>query len=249
MQNKKPAPPNRTWLYIVVLVVLFLVLIIVVVKQRTPPANLLVQPTLSDNHTGNNTSLQNGVPSPNNSTAPRGTKIVTPQESATNEVAPQSENNPTTTNNTSNTTPAGSYARLGCFVDPGKICIIKKNDDIFSVLGQGPDVKFLINGVTVSPEKIVYQTSSETYSDEQMKDGKGKVLSSANKEYDSTTKTLTISIGADPSYYDNLQPTEQRLLYLSQTVRSLMAMFGETSENFVKVERVVNELGSWQPAP
>jgi hypothetical protein len=82
-----------------------------------------------------------------------------------------------------------------------------------------------------------------------MKDGQGKVLSSTKKEYDVSTKTLTITVGVNADYYNNLKLTEQRLLYLSQTVRSFMAMFGETPDNFVKVERVVGNLGSWQPTP
>jgi hypothetical protein len=120
---------------------------------------------------------------------------------------------------------------------------------LYEALGQRPESGLLVNGEKVRPATILYRTSLYSYNDEQMKDGQGKVLSSTKKEYDVSTKTLTITVGVNADYYNNLKLTEQRLLYLSQTVRSFMAMFGETPDNFVKVERVVGNLGSWQPTP
>jgi biopolymer transport protein ExbD len=250
MQNKNTSPPNRIWLYIVLMIVLLVVLIIVVIKQRMFSTTSTTQLTLREQTSGDDTPVNTGTTPPNPPQTPGGMRDIIPTREASDEATRQSEKDTTYGNNkTSNTTDGGSYAPLGCSVNLGKVCTIKKNDDIFSALGQGSDAELLVNGIKIKPNKIVYQTSSETYKDEQMKDGQGKVLSSTNKEYDANTKTLTISVGANPNYYNNLQPTEQRLLYLSQTVRSFMAMFGETPENFIKVEKVVNELGSWQPTP
>lgn len=250
MQNKNTSAPNRIWLYIVLMAVLLVVLIIVVFKQGVFSTNSNTQLTLKEQASGEDTLENTGITPPNTPQTPGGMRDITPTREATDEATQQSEGGSTNgNNNTSNTTTVSSYARLGCFVNLSKACTIKKNDNIFSVLGKTSDTELLVNGVKIAPEKIVYETTDNTYPDEQMKDGQGKVLTSTNKEYDVSTKTLTISIGANPSYFNNLKPTEQRLLYLSQTVRSFMAMFGETPENFVKVERVVNELGSWQPTP
>lgn len=173
-----------------------------------------------------------------------------PSDQAPTSPSSQQSGQGSSDNSSSNTTtPRGSYAPLGCSTNLQKACTIKKDDLLYGALGQSPDSELLVNGVKVKPDKIVYQTSSDTYNDEQMKDGQGKVLSSTKKEYDASSKTLTITVGVNADYYNNLKPTEQRLLYLSQTVRSFMAMFGETPDNFVKVERVVGNLGSWQPTP
>ena len=251
MQNKKTPPPNRAWLYVAVMIALFVVLVFVLVKRGAPSTspNPATESSLTEKGLGEDRPGQNGTISPNTLATPNEKQGLKPTSEMLNEATQDAKNNSTGSNNTSQTTSGGSYARLGCYVDTGKVCTIKKNDSMYSVLGHDPDTELIVNGMKIKPEHIIYQTSSDTYTDEQMKDGQEKVLTSTNKEYNEDTKTLTLSIGASPSYYNNLPPTEQRLLYLSQTVRSFMAMFGETPENFVKVERVVDELGSWQPTP
>lgn len=249
MQNKKPSPPRRIWIYVIIMTVLIPVLVLMMIKQTKVTTDTTVLPSVADGNLGNTEQGQNGTAPPNTITTPKGADIVKPTDKTSNETTQDPEDSSTSNASTSETTPGGSYARLGCFVEADSVCTIKDNDDIYSVLGQDPDIELIVNGVKIKPEKIIYQTSADTYTDEQMKDGQGKVLTSTNKDYDENTKTLTLSIGADPSYYNNLKPTEQRLLYLSQTVRSFMAMFGETTENFVKVESAVNALGTWQPTP
>jgi len=247
MQDKKTLPPNKIGLYVAILAALIVVLIFTLIKQGPIPTT---QPSLTSRDSGENKQGQNSTAPTTISTSPRGTGVIVPTKEAVYEDTQIPEN--TLTNNNeknSNAKNNNSYAQLGCSAELGTPCVIKKDDEIFSVLGQDPNTELLVNGVKIKPDKIIYKTSSETYKDEQMKDGQGKVLTSTNKKYDSDTKTLTISIGASSSYYSNLKPTEQRLLYLSQTVRSFMAMFGKTPENFVKVEKAVNELSSWQPTP
>jgi hypothetical protein len=249
MQNKKTSPPRRVWAFVFIMTILILVLVFMLIKQMKVSTKTTALPSVTDENLGDAQQGQNGTAPPNTLTTPKTADKQKSKDKMSNETTQDQGSSSTSNDNTSETTPSGSYARLGCFIETDIVCTIKDNDDIYSVLGQDPDTELMVNGVKIKPEKIIYQTSADTYTDEQMKDGQGKVLTSTNKEYDENTKTLTLSIGANPGYYNNLKPTEQRLLYLSQTVRSFLAMFGETTENFVQIESAVNALGTWQPIP
>lgn len=255
MKEKKNTAPNRLWLYVAAMVVLLGVLLFLMLRKSV---NLTNPPSVGvDSQTGaqsGDTQQTTSDPSAQTGTANNSGSGAGPtqtQETSTSQQeqggsggGSESGSGGSSTNNSNS-----AVAPIGCSTSLTTICTIKKDDDIYQAIGQDPDSELWVNGVKVKPEVIVYQTGTGTYPDEQIQDGQGKVLSSTQKEYDTETETLTLTIGANPSYYNNLRLAEQRTLYLSQTVRSFMAMFGETPDNFIKVEQAVGNLGSWQPAP
>ena len=181
-------------------------------------------------------------------TSEKNPKDKTPKETQTYQQG-QEPSQKTPDKSTANSTTQNTILNLGCSADLQQPCVIKQDDPLYDLFGQSPGSELLVNGIKVRPDKILYQTSQNAFNDEQMKDGQGNILSSSKKDYDMGTKTLTITIGINSDYSNKLKPTEQRLLYLSQTVRSFMAMFGDSPEDFVKMEQVVGSMGSWQPKP
>lgn len=248
MRTKKTTPPNRIWIYVVVFVALGIVLTLLLVKQKSQPTNPSAEAERVNVERNNIPGTTNEGVIPSGAFKIPGDKGAGLQPQDTQKGTGQQANENTSDHTDSNTqSNNGVYAPLGCFVDLGPVCSIGYTDNLYAVLGQDPNTELLVNGVLVKPEKIIYKVGYGVYPDEQITDGQGKVISSTNKGYDANTKTLTLTIGVNSNYYNNLQSTQQHTLLLSQTVRSFLAMFGETSENFIQVEKMVNSLGSWQP--
>lgn len=250
MRNTKKETPNRLWIYVSVMAVLLGVLAYLIFTQGGSPAiQPQPNPSTGEGVGGSDSTTPGTVNTTPSNRSEKGGVNKEPDQSLTDSPDRQSGQGSSDNNSQNTATARGSYAPLGCSAETQKACTIKNDDLLYEALGQRPESGLLVNGEKVRPATILYRTSLYSYNDEQMKDGQGKILSSTKKEYDASSKTLTITVGVNADYYNNLKQTEQRLLYLSQTVRSFMAMFGETPDNFVKVERVVGNLGSWQPTP
>ena len=243
-KNNKPNT-KRTSLFLGIFLVLIVLLVVILTSQNNPQNPLSFISIFSNESKDVGIVVENSreTPlsgSPNNTKPPPNEQVV-----PTGDLDKSQNNNSNTQNTNSNAT--SGYAVLNCSRDLSKVCVIGKDNNLFSALGKSFDSEMLVNGVKVKPEKILYITSNETYSDEQIKDGQGKVITSSNKTFDSSTSTLTLTVSIGADYYKNLSQSERNLLYTSQTVRSFMAMFEESPENFIKAEQIVSSLGSWQP--
>jgi len=244
-KNNKPVTKHTSLLLgiFLVLVVLFL---IVFISQNNKQSPLTLVGLFS------NTSEDLGMVVKNNTDTTPSQSSTSTQPQSDEGVIPTSKNKDASQSNKSNTqnsnqNTTNNYATLNCSRNPSKVCVITKDNNIFSALGKSLDTEMLVNGMKVKPEKIIYITSNETYDDEQIKDGAGKVITSSNKTFDSSTNTLTLTVSISANYYANLSQSERNLLYTLQTVRSFMAMFEESAENFIRAEQVVGSLGYWQP--
>lgn len=247
MQINNKTQSNRPKILAGICILLALFLVVVIIYQRSAATKEQASREAIENQTETQDPRQSNTPT--NTQAQTQTDILlknntTPETEATS----QSSSDSAQTKN-ENTKQEPDQPKLGCSTETNQICTIKKDDQIYLVLGQNPDTELLLNGVKIKPKTITYQLTPATYNDEQMKDGAGKVLTSSLKEYDPASGILQLLIGANPDYYKSLTYSQKKLLYVSQTVRTFMAMFGETPENYVKVEQVVNSLGSWQPSP
>ena len=255
MRTTQREPPNKLWIYVTTLVLLIGVLVYLLLTRGGSQNAPITQASLTKGGEDSSYPIIPGqittrlVEKGGKGGDGNKTRDQAPTNLPDQQPESQSRQGNSSQSSTNNAAPSGPYAPIGCAVNPQISCVIKKDDLLYSLLGQSPDSELLVNGIKIKPNRIEYQTSLNTYNDEQMRDGQGKILSSTKKEYDQNTKTLTLLIGANPEYFRDLKPTEQRLLYISQTVRSFMAMFSESPDNFVKMGRVVNELGSWQPTP
>ncbi len=247
MRTHNPPPTSKTRRYVVVFVALGIALTLLLVKQKIQPTNPSTGAKQVRVENENTPKTPNGaLPSGALNIPGNNTSILQPKEAQGSVGQQTNKDNPN--QGGSKSQPQGdTYAPLGCFADQKPTCSIGRTDSLYTVLGQDPDAGLLVGGVVVKPEKIVYKVSLGVYADAQIADGQGKVLSSSGKEYDAGTKTLTLTIGVNSGYYNSLQSDQQHTLLLSQTVRSFLAMFGETPNNFIKVEKAVSSLGSWQP--
>jgi len=129
------------------------------------------------------------------------------------------------------------------------MCVIGPGDSFYSSLGKDPYTgKLLVNGSLVNPDTIQFNITQETYLDEPITDASGKTLLSTKKEFNSSTNTLSLYIGVNATYQQNLNPDQLRRLGIEQMVRSFFVMFGESPDNFVKIEQIIRNLNSWQPS-
>jgi hypothetical protein len=136
-----------------------------------------------------------------------------------------------------------------CFQNTGKLCVIRLDDPLFALLGKSiSDEGLFIDGVLVKPQKVVYKVTYNTYPDEQLKDVAGKILLSTNKLFDEKSDTLTLTIGINEQYFQDLNTGGQRTFPVSRLVRSFLTMFKESPDNYIKVEQIVKGLGDWYPA-
>lgn len=247
MQTKNKSPINRARLLVGIFVVAALILVVIVLYRGSRLSTQQVSQMIYNKQSSIQDTKHNVTP----------TNDVNPKQTNTlrNITTTPTENS--TAINSSDSSQMGdgekkqktNPSELGCSTETNQICTIKNDDQIYLVLGQNPDTELLLNGVKIKPKKITYQLTPATYDDEQMKDGAGKVLTSSMKKHDPVSGVLQLLVGANPDYYKSLTYSQKKLLYVSQTVRTFMAMFGETPDNYVKVEKVVNSLGSWQPSP
>ncbi len=247
MRTKSKTQSNRPQVLVGICILLALFLVVVIIYQRSVATNEQASRDAVENQTETQDPKHNKAPTNNQ---PRAQTDILQKTTTT----PKTEATPESSSDSAQTKSEEArqepdQPKLGCSTETNQICTIKADDQIYLVLGQNPDTELLLNGVKIKPKKITYQLTSATYDDEQMKDGAGKVLTSSLKEYDPASGVLQLLIGANPDYYKSLTYTQKKLLYVSQTVRTFMAMFGETPDNYVKVEKAVNNLGSWQPSP
>lgn len=140
-------------------------------------------------------------------------------------------------------------ARIGCLSTYQEVCTIRRNDPIFQIIGTIPSRGLLIDGRYVNPRTITFQVDAAVHDDEQIRDAGGNVLVSTGKDFEDATSTLHMAVGIERQYFEGLGVGEQRTLYTSQAIRSFLAMFGDASENYPKVEQFVRDLGIWQPRP
>lgn len=139
-------------------------------------------------------------------------------------------------------------AFVRCAVGVNKMCVIGPGDSFYTLLGKDPYTeKLLVNGSQISPDLIQFNINQEIYSDEPIKDASGKTIVSTKKEFNSLTNTLSLYIGINASYQQNLSPDQLQRLAIEQIVRSFFAMYSESPDNYVKIEQIIHKLNSWQP--
>lgn len=137
---------------------------------------------------------------------------------------------------------------LPCLKQLKKFCVIRADDQLLRVMKLPlKETIFTVNGQKVYVDNLYFQIAFQEYTDEPVSDSAGKVITSAQKEYDLASKSLTIYVGVVEDYYRMIPDDQQKQLYLAQIVRSLLAMTSGASTDFTRTFDITSQLHNWSP--